>query len=87
MAEAPRIFAARIDFQSRAPVEGTLWFFDAKDYADGTEAADVFHIVFAHLLAGVSPDAEIHEHDRPVVIASTEPDPDWRARRGAHRRK
>jgi hypothetical protein len=85
--EVPRIFAARIDFQSRDPAAGTLWFFDGKSYALGTESAEVFHIVFARLLAEVSPDAEIHEHDGEIVIATTDPDPDWRARRGSHRKK
>ena len=85
--EMPRIFAARIDFQSRDPAAGTLWFFDAETYAPGTEAAEVFRAEFARLISEFSPDAELHEHDGPVVIATSGPDPDWRARRGTHRRK
>jgi len=69
--ERPRIFAVRIDFQSPDPAAGTLWF----------------HADFARLIADVSPGAELHEQDGPVVIATTGPDPDWRARRGSHRRK
>ncbi len=83
--ERPRIFAARIDFQSPDPAAGTLWFYDGEIYAPGTEAAELFRADFARLIADVSPGAELHEQDRPVVIATTGPDPDWRARRGSHR--
>src|SRR5262245_34869975 len=34
-----RIFAARVDFESRDPAAGTLWFFDAEG-DDRTEAAE-----------------------------------------------
>lgn len=81
-----RIFAARIDFQSLDPAAGTLWFFDAEYLASGTEAALGFCVEFARLLAEVAPGAELHEHDGPLVILKGPPDPDWRARRGSHRR-
>ena len=85
--ELPRIFAARIDFQSRDPAAGTLWFFDGEPYASGTEAAEVLRAEFARLIAEVSPGAELNEHDGEVVLATLEADPDWRAHRGAHRKK
>ena len=85
--ERPRIFAARIDFQSRDPAAGTLWFFDGEPYASGTEAAEVFRAEFAQLIAELSPGAELKEHEGEVVLATGEPDPDWRAHRGAHRKK
>lgn len=82
-----RLFAARIDFQPLESAAGTLWFYDAEHLATGTEAAEEFRWRFADLLAEVSPGAELREHDGSVLIMKGEPDPDWRARRGSHRKK
>jgi hypothetical protein len=73
--EQPRIFAARIDFQSLDPAGGTLRFLDAEAYAHFTEWADIFRLEFARIIAGVSPGAELREHDGPVDIAGSGPDP------------
>jgi len=85
--DTPGIFSARIDFTSRDPAAGTLWFYDAELLSAGTEAAEVFRAEFARLIAEVSPGAELLEHDGEIVIATTDPDPDWRARRGSRRKK
>ncbi|WP_319455401.1 MULTISPECIES: hypothetical protein [unclassified Mycobacterium] len=85
--DTPGIFSARIDFTSRDPASGTLWFYDAELLSAGTEAAEVFRAEFARLIAEVSPGAELLEHDGEIVIATSGPDPDWRARRGSHRKK
>jgi hypothetical protein len=85
--DTPGIFSARIDFTSRDPAAGTLWFYDAEFLSAGTEAAEQLRAEFARLIADVSPGAELLEHDGEIVIATTDPDPDWRARRGSHRKK
>jgi hypothetical protein len=69
----PRIFAARIDFQSPDPVSGTLWFFEAEDLADGAEAADQLRSDFARLIADLSPDDRILSSERGTAESSSPP--------------
>jgi hypothetical protein len=66
-----RIFAARIDFQSRDPASGTLWFFDA-DGDDRIEAANQLRSGFNRLIKDLSPGSVLRER-KEVIIASWQP--------------
>jgi hypothetical protein len=86
--DTPRIFSARIDFQSKDPAQGTLWFFDAKVLAAGTEAADLLRANLAHLIEEMSPGSVLEESSDPVVVATWKPDENWSYEgRNRHRRK
>ena len=67
-----RIFAARIDFQSRDPASGTLWFFDA-DGDDRIEAANQLRSGFTRLIKDLSPGSVLRERKEDVIIASWQP--------------
>lgn len=87
--ETPRVFAARIDFESREPASGTLWFFDAIVLSPGTEAADQLRADFARLIAEVSPGSLLEECEGDVTIAAWFPkqrEPGHRRQHGHHRR-
>lgn len=82
----PEVFSARIDFEPGEPATGVLWFFGADVYAAGTEAAEYLRANLAWLIEKMAPGSVLVERTESVVIASTEPGPKWRERRGAHRR-
>lgn len=82
----PEMFSARIDFEPGEAATGVLWFFDAEDYAAGTERAEYLRANLAWLIERMSPGSVLEECTGPVIIASTGPDPDWRERRGSHRK-
>ena len=85
--DTPRIFSARIDFQSEDPARATLWFFDAKVLAAGTEAAELLRANLAHLIEEMSPGSVLEESSEPVAIATWKPDENWTyERRNRHRR-
>ncbi|HEV7420439.1 MAG TPA: hypothetical protein VGO30_11390 [Mycobacterium sp.] len=84
----PRIFSARIDFQSEDPAKGTLWFFDAEVLSAGTEAADWLRENLAWLIEDLSPGSVLEESSEPVAIATWEPDENWTdEKRNRHRKK
>jgi hypothetical protein len=83
-----RIFAARIDFQSRDPASGTLWFFDA-DGDDRIEAANQLRSGFTRLIKDLSPGSGLRECHEPVIIATLRPEKDetyHQRKPGQHRR-
>jgi hypothetical protein len=81
----PRIFAARIDFESRDPASGSLWFFDAEDLSDGTEAADKLRSDFACLIAELSPGAVLQESHEDKDILTYRPEGPIRSHRRRRR--
>jgi hypothetical protein len=85
----PRILSARIDFESRDPASGTLWFFDAEDH-DLVGAADQLRSDFDRLIKDLSPGAVLRVRDEPVTIATWRPDGDEtydKRKPGQHRRR
>lgn len=70
--DRPQIFAARIDFQSRDPASGTLWFFDT-DGDDRIEAANQLRSGFNRLIKDLSPGSVLRERKEDVIIASWQP--------------
>jgi hypothetical protein len=70
----PRIFIARIDFDTRDPASGAMWFSEAEVYSPGTEAADQFRAEYAQILDELSPDAVLEERKDGVISTWTPPE-------------
>jgi hypothetical protein len=70
----PRIFIARIDFDTRDPASGAMWFSEADVYSPGTEAAQELHSELAQILDELSPGSVLEERKDGVIATWTPPE-------------
>jgi hypothetical protein len=81
-----KFFAARIDFESREPASGTLWFYEAEDLGL-VGAADQLRLGFNGLLEELSPESSLRVRDEELVITTMDDESYGQRNPGQHRRR